>query len=435
VAADAIDLPLWLNRVMRAIASNGSGKPARRTAEVVVVGGGIAGLEALLALRDLTGDRASLTLVSREPEFVYRPMLVEEPFSLAPAERHDVAGIAAELGARFVRGAATRVDPGARILGLEGTDRVLAYDAAVLCVGARTREPFPSAATLAGPGGAPDVNALLARAAGHPSRRIAFIVPPGASWPLPIYEVALMAARRARELGVTVEVVIVTPEAQPLIMFGPMASRRVYELLRVRGVSFLPAAYASENGDGLVITPGGNRLDVGAAIAMPVLEGPRVEGVPQDAAGFIPIDDHARVRGTDGLYAAGDGTNFPIKQGGIATQQADAAAEQIAADLGCLSDPKPFHPVLRGKLILGEESLNLRADVGGGAGDGVASEDYLWWPPHKVGARYLAPWLGQAVGPAEGQLPRHPIDVEVSLPSEWHRDPMALDPYASLSRS
>lgn len=435
MAADAGGSPIWLNGVMVDYDARGRrGEESAQPFEVVVAGGGFAGLEALLALHSLAGDRASLTLVSAQPEFTYRPMVVEEPFSLVPAERRDLAAIAAELGARFVRASVAAVDPVARTIALDGIDETVPYDAAVICVGARTREPLPSAATLAGSGEAPVVNELLARAASHPSRRIAFIVPPGVSWPLPIYELALMAARRARELGYSLEVVIVTPEAGPLIMFGPIASRRVYELLRARGVSFLPAAYASEDGDGIVLSPGTNRLDAGAAVALPLLEGPGIDGLPRDPAGFIPIDDHARVRGTDSLYAAGDGTTFPIKQGGIATQQADAAAEQIAANLGCLSDPKAFRPILRGKLIVGEESLHLHADVTGGTGEGVASDDCLWWPPQKVGARYLAPWLDRETPRAEPEPPRHPIDVEVALPREWHREPMAVDPYSSLSR-
>ena len=74
-------------------------------ARLVIAGGGVAGLEAMLALSDLCGDRAELTLLSPEPDFVYKPLLVEEPFGLDPAERHELAPLAAEKGARFLRGA------------------------------------------------------------------------------------------------------------------------------------------------------------------------------------------------------------------------------------------------------------------------------------------------------------------------------------------
>jgi sulfide:quinone oxidoreductase len=138
------------------------------------------------------------------------------------------------------------------------------------------------------------------------------------------------------------------------------------------------------------------------------------------------------VVGVEDVYAAGDGTNFPIKQGGLGTQQADAAAEHIAAHLGARIEPEPFHPVLRGKLITGAESLSLRHDLTGGHGEGVASPDYLWWPPHKVSGRYLAPWLAGSAPHGEPEPPARSVDVEVSLPKEWHREPMAIDPLKPL---
>ena len=166
-------------------------------------------------------------------------------------------------------------------------------------------------------------------------------------------------------------------------------------------------------------------------VALPAMDGPAIAGLPSDEGGFIPIDEHARVRGVEDVYAAGDGTNFPIKQGGLGTQQADAAAAHIAHRLGAAIDVEPFHPVLRGKLLTGEESLHLRADVAGGGGEGGASLDCLWWPPHKISGRYLAPFLYHGDVHAEPEPPRRSLDVEVALPREWHEQPMALDPYSS----
>ena len=40
-------------------------------ANVLIVGGGVAALETLMALRDLAGDRVGVTLVAPEPDFVY----------------------------------------------------------------------------------------------------------------------------------------------------------------------------------------------------------------------------------------------------------------------------------------------------------------------------------------------------------------------------
>ena len=68
--------------------------------------------------------------------------------------------------------------------------------------------------------------------------------------------------------------------------------------------------------------------------------------------------------GCAGVYAAGDATTFPLHQGGLAAQQADAAAESIAASLGAIAEAEPFRPVLRGVLLTGGAPLYLRAVLG-----------------------------------------------------------------------
>jgi sulfide:quinone oxidoreductase len=396
---------------------------------VVIAGGGVTGLEALLGLRRLAGDRLDVTLVAPEPDFVYKPLLVEEPFALGPAEHHELAPLAKELGASFVQRALAVVRPDDHAVGLDDGSE-LGYETLVVCVGGRFRAAFEGAITFP----APEpfrVDELLAGGAKDGGRGIAFVVPPGVSWPLPIYELALMTERRARETGVEIECAVITPEASPLVLFGPIASGAVAELLRVRGIQVETGARVHPSNGGFVITPGDRPLEANMIVALPLLDGPRVAGLPGDEGGFIPIDDHARVAGVEDVYAAGDGTNFPIKQGGLGTQQADAAAEQIAARAGAEVDPQPFHPVLRGKLITGDESLHLRHDVTGGGGEGAASADYLWWPPHKISGRYLASWLAHEDPRREPEPPSHPLDVEVALPREWHEEPMALDPYDS----
>jgi sulfide:quinone oxidoreductase len=395
--------------------------------QVVVVGGGVAGLEALMALHDLAGERAELTLVAPGTDFVYKPLLVEEPFDLGPAERHALAPLADELGARLVHKAATRVAPAEHSLEL-GDGTRLDYDFLVVCVGGRYRPALQGARTFPSPEPF-RIDELLR--AGKGPRRIAFVVPSGITWPLPIYELALMAQRRALELRLSdVRLTIVTPEQSPLAIFGPAASDGVAKLLAVRGIEVETGASArAVEGGKLLMTPGDRRLEVAEVVALPAMDGPAFTGLPTDEHGFIPIDEHARVEGVEDVYAAGDGTNFPIKQGGLGTQQADAAAAHIAHRLGAAIEVEPFHPVLRGKLLTGDESLHLRADVTGGAGAEEASLDCLWWPPHKISGRYLAPFLYHGEVHAEPEPPRRALEVEVSLPKEWHREPMALDPY------
>jgi sulfide:quinone oxidoreductase len=393
---------------------------------ILIAGGGVAGLEAALALHHLAPGLADVTLLAPDPEFVVKPLAVNEPFSLQPAERHELGPAMHELGFDFVLDGITSVEPGAHQVELASGER-LGYDLLICAIGGRARPVYESAETFWASHSDLAVNEQLDAAASSPGATLSFIVPPGCSWPLPIYELALMARNRAderapRELGMAV----ITPEESPLAIFGQAASAAVVELLRARAIDVITGTSVVEEGGALRTVPAGHSLPDGPAIALPAIEGPGLRGLPADEDGFVPIDLHARVRGIQDVYAAGDGTSFPIKQGGIATQEADAAAEHIAARLGAEVEPRPFEPVLRGQLIAGSESLNLRHGLGGGHGEGGASLDYLWWPPGKIAGRYLAPWLlgtdpGESLDP-----PGRPLDVEVSLPHEWHGDPMAM---------
>jgi sulfide:quinone oxidoreductase len=402
-------------------------------ARTLIVGGGIAGLEALLALHDMAEDRVDLTLVAPDSEFTYKPLVVEEPFSMKPAERRELAPLLRELGGGLVQRRVTGVLTDEHAVQLDDGSR-MEYEILVVCTGGRTRPPYQRAVSFRVEGQELEIDPLLARADEHESRTLAFVVPPGVSWPLPIYELALMSRRRAEERGHgETRLSVITPEAAPLIMFGRAASDAVAELLRARRIDVEAETYVSESANGeLSLAPGERKLEAGAIVALPLIEGPGFAGLPADDHGFIPIDEHARVPGVEDVYAAGDGTTFPIKQGGLATQQADAAAEHIAARLGAPVEPKPFHPVLRGQLITGAESLHMRHDLTGGHGEGTASLDYLWWPPHKVSGRYLAAWLAHEAPRAGPEPPGGLVDIEVPLTHEWHEQPMALDPYRPL---
>ena len=159
------------------------------------------------------------------------------------------------------------------------------------------------------------------------------------------------------------------------------------------------------------------RLEADHVVALARLQGARLDGVPQTLDGFVPVDTHCRVRGLGDVYAAGDITTFPVKQGGIATQMADAAAQMIASRLGANLRPEPFRPVLRGLLLTGREPRYLRHAEDGDGGDAATTEP-LWWPPAKIVGRHLAPFLAGLAGvqsAAEAELEPGAIDIEVEL--------------------
>ncbi len=399
---------------------------AANEARVVIVGGGVAGIEALLAMADLAGDQVELTLVAPKPDFLYKPLLVEEPFDLDPAARYELQPLAADRGASFVQRAVASVQPQDHRVELDDGS-TLDYDFLIVCAGGRFVPALQGVTTFPSPDPfSPDQ--LIDRAE-RGDRRLAFVVPGGITWSLPLYEIALMTQRRAVQRGADVKIAVITPESSPLAVFGPNASAAIEELLRGRGIQVISGATVREVGsDGIKLSPGGRVLGPAEVVALPLMEGPGIKGLPGDANGFIPVDEHSRVTGADDVYAAGDGTTFPIKQGGLATQQADTAAQDIAHRLGVGPAPEPFRPVLRGKVLTGDESVSLQADVAGGGGEGRASLDALWWPPQKISARYLAPLLYHDRVGTETEPPREALDVEVAFPTEWHEEPMAIDP-------
>src|SRR6476660_8469999 len=103
----------------------GYGRPM--SSHVVIAGGGVAGVEALLALRDLAEERARITLLSPEADFEIKPLRTAEPFSVDHVRHYDLADICREHDAEFVQDALASVDTAAKQVTQAGGDK-LGYD-------------------------------------------------------------------------------------------------------------------------------------------------------------------------------------------------------------------------------------------------------------------------------------------------------------------
>jgi sulfide:quinone oxidoreductase len=332
--------------------------------------------------------------VAASDDFVYRPLSVAEPFGLAAPRRFALREIAAHHGAKLQPGLLEAVNHDRALVSVSG-GASLSYDALLVAVGARSREWLAGAVHFSGPDDVTRLRTLVGDLDRGTVDSVVFTAPAGLSWTLPLYELALLTAARMAEQGRgDVRLMVVTPETSALEVFGPAAARHVRDLCANRGIELRTAtrALSFQNGR-LELDPSGN-VDADRVVALPELEGEPIAGLPHDDAGFTPVDEHGAVRGLPGVYAAGDGIAYPVKQGGLATQQADAAAEAIAARLGAVIEPRPFRPRLRGQLLTGLGPTYLIAGpTDTGPSESSVAVNPLWWPPSKIAGRYLAPYL------------------------------------------
>src|SRR4051812_21218284 len=375
---------------------------------VLIAGGGPAALEAALALHRLAGERVSTTLLTPEANLTYRPLSVLAPFAAGGAPVYPIEQMAADANFTHLRGRLASVDPAAHTITTVTGERI-GYDVLLIAAGARPVEPFPAATAFTGSLTDQErLHGIVQDVEEGYLRRLAFVVPPGNTWPLPLYELALMLAERAYEMCVDAEVHFVTPEAEPLALFGPQAARELAGLLAAAKITVHTGASPNIAGPGrLEVHPGGRVVEVQRIVSLPRLEGPSIPGLPADPHGFLVTDDHCRVIGSPpapGVYAAGDVTAFAVKQGGIACQQADAAAAHIAAVAGAPVVAEPFVPVLRGMLLTERWARYLRGEEVTGRA--------LWWPPTKIAGRELAGYL-ETLDEAAGRPSGVPVNVNV----------------------
>jgi sulfide:quinone oxidoreductase len=373
------------------------------TERVLIAGSGVAAVEAVLALRHLAGRGFDIDLLAPSHALENRPASVAAPFGLGAPPPLDLQELARRHAVGLIDGRLVRVDVEAREAVVAG-GTVHRFDHLLVAVGAKPVEAIPGTLTFRGPSDVPAVEWVLAEVARGHRRQIVVAVPHGASWTLPAYELAIMAAAATSAVP-EVTVTLVTPEPEPLWIFGEAAGAALRELLAERRIELRTEARVADLTDDVLWLESGRALIADTVLSLPYLEGPRISGLPCDEEGFVPTDARGRVMGLRHVFAAGDTTTFPVKQGGLATQQADAAAATIARALGAAVEPHPFAPVLRGLLLTGGAPLYLRAELDRHGAQRAAghrrlvsnvSSRALWWPPGKVAGRYLAPYLSTA---------------------------------------
>jgi sulfide:quinone oxidoreductase len=369
-----------------------------KPSKVLIAGGGVGALEAALALRDLAGEKVRVEICAGRGDFVYRPFAVGEPYGASRVLRYDLEQLADRCGAEFRLENVGWVDPALRCAHSHDGNEI-PYDHLIVACGARLLWSVPGATTFWGVADEGETGEVVSRLREGRLRHLVFTMPGGQGWALPAYELALLAATELRRHAIAdTRLTVVTPEDAPLLIFGRRASEQIAALLADNGIAVLVGTHPVKFEHGALAIVPGEELEADAVVSLPRLEGRRIEGLPYDATDFIPVDDHSRVPGVPNAYAIGDVTSFPVKQGGIATQQADVAAEAIAAELGCDVEANPLDPILRGVLWTGAQPRYLFGWLGGGHGETSVASERPPWPvdnPSKLIGRYLTPFLAE----------------------------------------
>jgi sulfide:quinone oxidoreductase len=358
---------------------------------VVVAGGGVGALEAVLALQSLAPGPLSISVLTGQRHLTYRPLAVAEPFGGEPPLRLQWSEIARDRGVRWIPDVLVGVRADAREIDTRDGPPVR-YDALLLALGAIPEPTLAGALTFAGPRDVLAVREAIERLEPGRRHRLAFVVVASNAWTLPLYELALLTAAYGRREGLDLAIDVVTSEPAPLAVFGAEASDAVSERLASAGIRLRTRTSASKVEGGRLWLDQDGPTDVDLVVGLPRLRGPAVPGLPHDADGFVPVDRTGRVRDLAAVWAVGDMTTHPVKQGGLATQQADLAAAEIAVLAGAQIDVKAYEPVLRGMLLTGEEPDYLQRRMRMPLSSEVSSES-LWYPAQKIAGRHLGPYL------------------------------------------
>lgn len=310
---------------------------------VVVVGGGFGGLESAFYLKMRLGDRARMTLVSDEDQFLFKPNTIYIPFGLDPETlKIPLAQPAARKGIEFVRARATEVDPTAKKVTAGG--QTFPYDYLVLATGAGMRpDEIPGLREHAQTVWTIEdmlklraaLGALLEDAKAGRRREVLFLVPPNNKCSGPLYEMVFMLDTWLKRNGARGSVGITwsTFEAGYIQAFGPKLNEMVTGEFEKRGVAGRKEHVAESVAEGEVTYKNGQRLPYDLLISFPpYVASTPFASIPSDDRGFVRTVQASRqaVDHPD-IYVAGDASDFPVKQAFLAFLQADAAAEHLAS--------------------------------------------------------------------------------------------------------
>jgi sulfide:quinone oxidoreductase len=313
-------------------------------ANVLVLGGGFAGVVAAESLARRLGPEHRITLVSRHREFTFFPSLVRLAFGRLRLEDvfFDLVQTMRSRRIALTQAEVVDYDPDKRFVVVRRgrLEWRINYDYLVFALGRRlAAERVPGFFKYAHHLLTVDAALRFGEAikdfhGGHAV--IGYCQ--GARLAVPVYETAFALDRllRARGERDRARITIISPEKLGGLLGGDLIAPALQEALNERGIEFEPDFPVNRVTEKEVWVGAGQCMDYDLLMLIPPFQGPaeaRHIGIT-DPNDYIRVDSRMRVHLADQTYAAGDSVNFPgPKMGHMAVLQGEVAAANLAAEI------------------------------------------------------------------------------------------------------
>jgi sulfide:quinone oxidoreductase len=310
--------------------------------DILILGGGFAGVVAAERLAQTLGGEHQLTLVARSRQFTFYPALVRLAFGgCEPSDiTFDLRDALLDRRVRFIEAEVAYVNPQTHTVTLAGGEVQgdLPYDYLICALGRRLATErvtgfYEHAQHLL------TVEAALKFGAAvndfHQGHAVIGSCP-GARLDVPVYETAFALARRLDERNERARITIISPDYPSARMGSADIARAAAPALAAHHIEFMKHFAVSEVTPEAIRTADGLEVEYDLLMLMPPFTGPAAlagTGLT-DQEGYIRVERTMRVVGCERTYAAGDCVSLVgPKMGHMAVRQGEVAARNLAAEI------------------------------------------------------------------------------------------------------
>ena len=342
-------------------------------ANIVILGGGFAGIVAAESLVKRLGDDHQITLISRSRKFIFYPGLVRFAFGESEDIEFDIRDAMLDRRIRFVEGEVARVDFAERQISFAHGDFFgkMPYDYLVLALGRRLKTElvegfYEHGRHILGVQAAQKFGAALKSFKGG---RAIIGSCPGARLPIPLFETAFALAKHLEKHNQREHstITVVSDETVDMMFGGVEVSHALAGQLETHGIHLVSNFAIEKITATSVVARDGRTLDYDLNMIIPPFggSGALVGTEVIDAEGYVRVARTMQISGTKGAYGAGDCVAFDgPKMGHMAVRQAQVAADNLVAEI----QGKPLPAIYEHEMMLvidagGSEAMFVHKDL------------------------------------------------------------------------